>query len=58
MNRVIKFRAWDGKRMIEPSAIINGKAAIVKSCDINDKVMTDEEGVQYYGNLDIDKTTD
>jgi len=58
MNRVIKFRAWDGKSMIEPSSIINGKAAVIKSCDINDRVMTDEDGVHYYCNWDIDKTTD
>ena len=56
--REIKFRAWNGREMITPTAIINGKAAINKPCDINDKVLTDEEGVNYYCNWDIDKTTD
>lgn len=56
--RQIKFRAWDGNSMITPSAIINGKAAIIKVCDINDKVMTDNEGSHYYKNWDMDVTTD
>ena len=56
--REIKFRAWNGREMIVPTDIINGMAAINKPCDLNDKVMTDDDGVQYYCNWDMDKTTD
>ena len=58
MSRVIKFRAWDGASMIEPTSVINSKAAINISCSMDDKVMTDDEGVHYYCNWDMDKTTD
>ena len=55
--RQIKFRAWDGKEMIVPSAVINGKAAILKRCN-DDRVMEDDEGVHYYCNWDMDVVTD
>ena len=56
MNQ-IKFRAWDGKEMIVPTAVINGKAAILKRCNDN-REMTDDEGVHYYCNWDMDVVTD
>jgi uncharacterized phage protein (TIGR01671 family) len=56
MNQ-IKFRAWDGKEMIVPTAVINGKAAILKRCN-DDRVMEDSEGVHYYCNWDMDVVTD
>lgn len=56
--REIKFRAWNGKEMIEPYSVKNGKAMIIKQCDKNDPVLTDGEGVNYYCNWDIDVETD
>jgi uncharacterized phage protein (TIGR01671 family) len=56
MNQ-IKFRAWNGKEMIVPTAVINGKAAILKPCNDN-REMTDDEGVHYYCNWDMDVVTD
>tara|TARA_R110000772_G_C13028572_1_gene411434 strand:- start:44 stop:445 length:402 start_codon:yes stop_codon:yes gene_type:complete len=55
--RQIKFKAWDGKEMIAPTAVINGKAAILKPCNDN-REMTDDEGVHYYCNWDMDVVTD
>jgi uncharacterized phage protein (TIGR01671 family) len=55
--REIKFRTWNGKEMIVPTAIINGKAAILKRCN-DDREMTDDEGVHYYCNWDMDVVTD
>ena len=55
MNQ-IKFRAWNGKEMIVPTAVINGKAAILKPCNDN-REMTDDEGVHYYCNWDMDVVT-
>lgn len=56
--REIKFRAWNGKEMIEPYSVKNGKAMIIKQCDKNDPVLTDGEGVNYYCNWDVDVETD
>ena len=55
--REIKFRAFNGKEMITPTAVINGMAAINKPAD-DDRVMTDDEGVNYYCNWDMDVVTD
>ena len=55
--REIKFRAFNGKEMITPTAVINGMAAINKPAD-DDRGMTDDEGVNYYCNWDMDVVTD
>jgi uncharacterized phage protein (TIGR01671 family) len=53
----IKFRAWDGEKMITPYSIRNGMACIIKPCNPDDKVITDD-GIHYYCNWDIDVATD
>lgn len=58
MGREIKFRAWDGREMIEPYSVKSGKAFVIKPCNTNDKVLEDSDGVHYYSNWDIDVPTD
>ena len=58
MMRELKFRAWDGKQMIEPYCIRNGAAFIIKACNTDDPVLKDEKGTNYYCNWDIDVSTD
>ena len=55
--REIKFRAWDGSKMIEPYSVRNGQAYIIKPCDLSEKVI-DHEGSNYYKNWDVDISTD
>lgn len=56
MSREIKFRAWDGKGMINPSCVKHSKAYIIKECSRDDEVIT-KDGVNYYCNWDIDWMT-
>lgn len=56
--REIKFRAWDGRRMVVPSSVAHGKARAIKPCDSEDRVMTDEDGSNYYCNWDIEVSKD
>ena len=53
----LKFRAWNGKEMIEPYSVRNGKCFIIKSCDLNEEPVT-HEGINYYKNWDVDVATD
>ena len=55
--REIKFRAWDGMKMITPYSVRAGKAFVIKPCNRDDKVIS-EDGVNYYCNWDIDVPTD
>ena len=54
----IKFRAWDGKEMINPYCVRDGKACIIRACDISEPVITGLDGCDYYKNWDIEVTTD
>jgi uncharacterized phage protein (TIGR01671 family) len=56
--RDIKFRAWDGRDMIAPYCVRGGKACIIRQCDTNDTVLTDDEGVHYYKNWDVEQPTE
>ena len=55
--REIKFRAFDGVKMIEPYSVRNGKAFIIRECDRSEKVIS-HDGANYYKNWDVDIATD
>lgn len=55
--REIKFRAFDGRKMIEPYSVRNGEAFIIRPCDKNDQVITGPDGSNYYKDWDIDVAT-
>ena len=57
-QRIIKFRAWDGKSMIEPYSVRHGKAFIIKKCDLNEPVIRGDDGSNYYKNWDVDIATE
>jgi uncharacterized phage protein (TIGR01671 family) len=56
--RDIKFRAWDGRDMITPYCVRGGKACIIRQSDTNDRVLTDDEGSNYYKNWDVEQPTE
>ena len=55
--REIKFRAFNGKEMIKPYCVRNGKCCIIKECDRSEYHIW-YGGSNYYKNCDIDYVTD
>ncbi len=55
--RDIKFRAWDGKKMINPSCVKHGKACVIRPYNKDDSVLT-HKGVNYYSDWDVDWPAD
>ena len=55
--REIKFRAFNGKEMIKPYCVRNGKCCIIKECDRSEDPIW-YGGSNYYKNWDIDVVTD
>jgi uncharacterized phage protein (TIGR01671 family) len=56
--REIKFRAWNGKKMITPYCVRGGKPCIIQGSTTSDDVMTDEQGRNYYADWDKDVAVD